>query len=60
MTVDLPCIAPVRGTLAVVVLAKEAGILPAAGPVIAELRRAGLFLADEPVRRALELPGEAT
>lgn len=49
----------VRGTLAVVVLAKQAGILPAAGPIIAELRRAGLFLADDVVRRALELAGEA-
>jgi predicted nucleic acid-binding protein len=48
----------VRGTLGVVVLARQRGAIPAARPVIEELRRCGMYLTDEFVSRMLALVGE--
>jgi len=48
----------VKGTLGVVLLAKSSGRIPAARPVIDELRRAGLYLSDHLVAGALALVGE--
>lgn len=48
----------VRGTLGLALLAKKRGRVPAARPVVDDLRRAGLYLSDEIVARALTLVGE--
>jgi predicted nucleic acid-binding protein len=49
---------PVRGTLGLVLAAKRRGALPAARPVVEALRAAGMWLADDVVRRALAMVGE--
>jgi len=48
----------VRGTLGLVILAKQIGSLPLARPVVEQLRRSGLFLSDYVADRALALVGE--
>ena len=48
----------VRGTLGLIVLAKQFGSIPAARPVVEQLRRSGLFLTDELTNQALALVGE--
>lgn len=45
---------PVLGTLAVVLRAKQAGLIPSASQVAASLVQAGLRLDDETLRKALE------
>lgn len=49
---------PPRGTLGLVMLAKKRGRLTAARPVLEELRRAGMYLSDAVLNRALKLIGE--
>lgn len=50
---------PITGTLGLVVAAKRRGLLPAAAPVIEQLRSSGaLWLGDAIVRHALALAGE--
>jgi predicted nucleic acid-binding protein len=48
----------VRGTLGLVILAKQIGSLPLARPVVERLRHSGLFLTDSLVNQALALVGE--
>ncbi len=45
---------PVRGTLGLVITAKQRGVIPAARPVIEQLREAGMYLSDSVVERALK------
>ncbi len=47
-----------RGTVGLVILAKQIGTLPLARPVVEQLRRSGLFLTDDLANRALALVGE--
>jgi predicted nucleic acid-binding protein len=49
---------PVRGTLGLVILAKQRGLIPAARPVVEALRRGGLYLSDTVLNAALALVGE--
>jgi predicted nucleic acid-binding protein len=49
---------PVSGTLGLVLLAKQEGIIPAARPVVERLRRSGMYLLDEIIREALARVGE--
>lgn len=49
---------PVRGTLGIVLLAKERGIVALARPVIERLLQSGMYLSDDVVGRALSLVGE--
>lgn len=49
---------PTRGTLGVVLLAKDRGLVCEARPVVAELRQAGLYLTDTVTNGALALVGE--
>ena len=49
---------PVRGTLGLVLTAKQRWILPAARPVVEQLRRTGMYLSHDVVRQALALVGE--
>lgn len=49
---------PVRGTLGLVLAAKRKGRIPAARPVLDELRQAGMYLSDALRNRALALVGE--
>ena len=49
---------PVRGTVGIVVLAKQQGVIPVAGSVLDALRGAGLFITAELHERALRLVGE--
>lgn len=49
---------PTRGTLGLVLLGKKRGRLPAARPVLESLRRAGMYLSDRVLDRALRTVGE--
>lgn len=49
---------PVRGTLGLVLTAKERGHVAAARPVLMQLRLAGMFLSDRVMNQALALVGE--
>lgn len=49
---------PVRGTLGLVLLAKNRGRIPLARPVLEALRQAGMYLSDRVVDDALALVGE--
>lgn len=48
----------VRGTLGLVLIAKQRGLLPAARPVLLQLRQAGMFLSDRVMNQALALVEE--
>ena len=47
-----------RGTIGLIILARQLGTIPAARPVLEQVRRAGLFATDDLVRRAPDLVGE--
>ncbi len=47
-----------RGTIGLIVLARRIGSIPAARPVLEQVRRAGLFVTDDLIRQALTLVGE--
>jgi predicted nucleic acid-binding protein len=49
---------PVRGTLGLVLIAKQRGRIPAARPVLLQMRQAGMFLSDRVMNQALALVGE--
>ena len=49
---------PVRGTLGIVITAKQRGIIPAARPVLEQLRLCGMYLSDGVINQALALLGE--
>jgi predicted nucleic acid-binding protein len=49
---------PMTGTLGVLILAKEAGLLISIAEPMARLQEAGLFLSQDLVRQALRLAGE--
>ncbi|MFN6495587.1 MAG: DUF3368 domain-containing protein [Nostoc sp. DedQUE01] len=46
---------PVRGTLGIVITAKQRGIIPAARPVLEQLRLCGMYLSDSVMNQALAL-----
>ena len=49
---------PARGTLGLILIARRRGLIPAARPVVEELRRAGMRLADDVLNLALREVGE--
>jgi predicted nucleic acid-binding protein len=49
---------PVRGTLGLVLLAKQRGRIPAARPVLDAMRACGMYLSDRVLDDALALVGE--
>ncbi|MBN3895617.1 MAG: DUF3368 domain-containing protein [Nostoc sp. NOS(2021)] len=49
---------PVRGTLGMVITAKQRGVIPAARPVLEQLRLCGMYLSDRVINLALALVGE--
>ena len=49
---------PLTGTLGVLLLAKERGLIPSLAPLLAELQEAGLYLDSALVAQALRLCGE--
>jgi predicted nucleic acid-binding protein len=49
---------PVRGTLGLVLLAKQRGRIPAARPVLEAMRACGMYLSDRVLGDALALVGE--
>ena len=49
---------PVRGTLGLVLKAKQRGAIPAARPVLEQLRSQGMYLSDRVILQALALVGE--
>jgi predicted nucleic acid-binding protein len=49
---------PLRGTVGLVLVAKQAGRLAAARPVLERLRDGGMYLSDAVMRRALRRVGE--
>ncbi len=48
----------VRGTIGLVLLAKQIGAIPLARPVVEQLRQSGLFVTDGLTNQALALVGE--
>ena len=51
---------PMTGTLGLLLLAKEVGLLDAVAPWIEKIHEAGLYLRPDLVNRVLELAGEAS
>ena len=49
---------PLLGTVALVLKAKQRGAIPVARPVLETLRRAGMYLSDAVLTRALATVGE--
>lgn len=49
---------PVRGTLGLVLTAKQRGIIPAARPILEQLRDSGMYLSERVMNQALALVGE--
>ncbi len=49
---------PVRGTLGLVLNAKQKGIIPAARPILEKLLLSGMYLSDKVINQALALIGE--
>jgi predicted nucleic acid-binding protein len=49
---------PVRGTLGLVLVAKQRGRIPSARSVLMQLRTGGMYLSDRVMNEALELVGE--
>lgn len=49
---------PVRGTLGLVLVAKQRGRITAARPVLVQLRQGGMYLSDGVMNQALTLVGE--
>jgi len=49
---------PARGTLGLVLVAKQRGEIPSARTVLEQLRQAGMYLSDAVINRALQLVGE--
>lgn len=49
---------PVRGTLGLILLAKQRGRIDAARPVLEAMRATGMYLSDAVLNRALSLVGE--
>ncbi|NDJ22147.1 DUF3368 domain-containing protein [Nostoc sp. B(2019)] len=49
---------PSRGTLGIVITAKQRGVIPAARPVLEQLRLCGMYLSDRVINQALALVGE--
>lgn len=49
---------PVRGTLGLVLVAKQRGQIKAARPVLESMRASGMYLSDAVMNRALTLVGE--
>jgi predicted nucleic acid-binding protein len=49
---------PIRGTLGLVLTAKQRGIIPAARPVLEQLRLSGMYLSDAIINQALALIDE--
>lgn len=50
---------PIRGTLGLVLAAKQQGHIPEAKPVIERLRQTGMYLSDRVINKALALVGES-
>jgi len=48
----------IRGTIGIVVLARQKNVIPAARPVFDELRRCGMYLSEEFAKRMLAQVGE--
>jgi predicted nucleic acid-binding protein len=49
---------PIRGTLGLVLTAKQRGEISAARPVLEQLRLSGMYLSDRVMNQALALVGE--
>lgn len=49
---------PLKGTLGLVLTAKQRGVIPAARPVLEQLRLTGMYLSDQTMNQALALVGE--
>ena len=50
---------PVLGSLRVIVLAKDRGLIPRARPVLERLRGSGAYVSDALIDRAISLADEA-
>ena len=49
---------PVRGTLGLVITAKQRGNIPAARPILEQLRSCGMYISDKVINQALALVEE--
>jgi predicted nucleic acid-binding protein len=49
---------PTRGTVGILLLAKQLGAIPSVGPVLTRLRQTGMYLSDRVMRSVLNRAGE--
>jgi len=49
---------PVRGTLGLVLIAKQRGLIPVAKPIVEQLLQSGMYLSSKVINQALALVGE--
>lgn len=49
---------PHQGTLGIVIAAKQQGLIPAARPLVEQLRREGMYLSDQIINQVLSHVGE--
>lgn len=49
---------PLRGSLGIVLAAKQCGLIPAARPLIERMRQSGMYLSDDVLNGALGIVGE--
>jgi predicted nucleic acid-binding protein len=49
---------PHQGTLGLIIFAKHQGLVPAARPIVEQLRQEGMYLSDEVMNQALAQVGE--
>ena len=49
---------PIRGTLGLVLMAKQKGIIPAPGPILEKLRQSGMYLSYRMLNQTLSLVEE--
>jgi predicted nucleic acid-binding protein len=49
---------PVRGTLGIILAAKQQGMIPFARPLVERMRQSGMYLSDSVMNSALAIVGE--
>ena len=50
---------PAQGTLGLVLVAKQQGLIPSVGPVLVQLRQAGMYMTDRLENQILDAAGES-
>lgn len=51
---------PTQGTLGLVLVARQQGLIPLVGPVLTQLKQAGMYMSDQLEKQVLDAAGEST